>query len=227
MFESSKDCVAVKIVELADANYGLYVWPCAPVLAQYIWFYRDHVKGKRVLELGCGTGLPGILAALLGARVTLSDSANLSICLKHCQRNVEANGLTTTEVPVLGVTWGAFTPSIFELGPLDIILGSDILYEPKDFENVIVTVSYLLHQNQHARFWATYQLRNAEYNLEKLLKKWNLVCMRVPLDHFDADTPSIGGSNLPGVHQIEMLVMTVDPTHEEPKPPKKDAIRWS
>ena len=66
---------------------------------------------------------------------------------------------------------------------------------------------------------------SAEYNLEKLLKKWNLVCMRVPLDHFDADTPSIGGSNLPGVHQIEMLVMTVDPTQEEPKPPKKDTIR--
>lgn len=34
----------MKIIELVDANYGLYVWPCAPVLAQYIWFYRDHVK---------------------------------------------------------------------------------------------------------------------------------------------------------------------------------------
>ncbi|XP_022645245.1 uncharacterized protein LOC111243645 isoform X2 [Varroa destructor] len=225
VFESSKERIRVKILELIDANYGLYVWPCAPVLAQYIWFYRDHVKNKRVLELGAGTGLPGILAALLGARVTLSDSANYPLNIRHCQQNVEENGLSTTEVPVLGVTWGAFSPSLFELGPVDLILGSDILYDTKDFENVIVTASYLLHQNQHARFWSTYQIRNPEYNLEKLLKKWNLVCMRVPLDHFDADTPSIGGSSLPGVQNIEMLVMTVDPTQEEPKQPKKDAIR--
>ncbi|KAH7944318.1 hypothetical protein HPB52_018235 [Rhipicephalus sanguineus] len=150
VFESHKESLTVKIIEMMDPSYGMYVWPCSPVLAQYLWFNREHIKGKRILEIGAGTGLPGILAALLGARVTLSDSSPLG--LKNCQRNVEANGLTANE-----------------LGPIDIILGSDCFYDPKDFENIIVTVSYLLHQNPHGRFWCTYQIRSADYSMEGLL----------------------------------------------------------
>jgi hypothetical protein len=29
----------------------MYVWPCSPVLAQYIWYNRVSVKGKTVLEV--------------------------------------------------------------------------------------------------------------------------------------------------------------------------------
>lgn len=214
VFQSHKESLTVKITEMLDPSYGMYVWPCGPVLAQYLWFHREHIKGKRVLELGAGTGLPGILAALLGCRVTLSDSATLSHCLRHCQRNVEANGLTPSEVPVVGITWGLFSPALFQLGPIDIILGSDCFYDPKDFENIVVTVSYLLHQNPHGRFWCTYQIRSAEHSLEALLKQWNLVCIQVPLDNFEADSPNLAGSGLPGAHTIEMLVMSVDTTVE-------------
>ncbi|VDI80087.1 Hypothetical predicted protein [Mytilus galloprovincialis] len=28
----------------------MYVWPCSPVLAQYIWYHRALIKGKTVLE---------------------------------------------------------------------------------------------------------------------------------------------------------------------------------
>lgn len=68
--------VAVKLVELigevADApptshqHYGLFVWPSALVLAHYVAAERRSIHGKVVMELGCGTGLPGILVALCG-----------------------------------------------------------------------------------------------------------------------------------------------------------------
>ena len=29
----------------------MYVWPCAVVLAQYVWYHRDKVKGQEVIEV--------------------------------------------------------------------------------------------------------------------------------------------------------------------------------
>ena len=29
----------------------MYVWPCAVVLAQYLWFHRGSLPGKAVLEV--------------------------------------------------------------------------------------------------------------------------------------------------------------------------------
>ena len=42
---------------------GLYIWPSSPVLAWYLWLHHSMFAGKRVLELGAGTALPGILLA--------------------------------------------------------------------------------------------------------------------------------------------------------------------
>lgn len=37
-----------------EGDYGLYTWPCAPVLAQYVYSQRASLKGKRVLEVSSG-----------------------------------------------------------------------------------------------------------------------------------------------------------------------------
>lgn len=36
-----------------EGDYGRYTWPCAPVLAQYVYSQAQVVRGKRVLEV-CG-----------------------------------------------------------------------------------------------------------------------------------------------------------------------------
>ncbi|GMF22143.1 unnamed protein product [Phytophthora lilii] len=59
------------------------VWDCALVLAKFLandaYFARDFFVNKRVIELGCGIGVPGLAAAALGAKeVVLTDMVRSS-----------------------------------------------------------------------------------------------------------------------------------------------------
>jgi predicted nicotinamide N-methyase len=98
--------------------YGVALWPSAIALAHEV-ATRDF-RGLSVLELGSGTGLPGIVAASLGARVVQTDRDELAMQL--CRRNGERNGLTEIEYRLADwTTWD--DPTRY-----DRILGSDILY---------------------------------------------------------------------------------------------------
>ncbi|HLL25528.1 MAG TPA: methyltransferase domain-containing protein, partial [Kofleriaceae bacterium] len=99
--------------------YGIVLWPSAIALAHEVAV--RPLAGKRVLELGAGTGLPGIVAASLGARVVQTDRQQL--VLHVCKRNAERNGVTT--IDHRAADWTAWEdPTRY-----DVILGSDILYE--------------------------------------------------------------------------------------------------
>ncbi|XP_010872374.1 methyltransferase-like protein 23 isoform X2 [Esox lucius] len=182
----------------------MYVWPCAVVLAQYAWTRREELLHKRVLELGAGVSLPGVVAAKCGAQVILSDNAELPLCLDNCRRTCEVNDLPN--VVVVGITWGEVSPELLLLPSLDIILGSDVFYEPEDFESVLVTISYLLRRNPKAQIWTTYQERSADWSIEALLHKWNLNCNNIPLEKFNSK--DLTGFKLPGSHSVQMMIIT-------------------
>ncbi|XP_029872040.1 methyltransferase-like protein 23 isoform X1 [Aquila chrysaetos chrysaetos] len=198
---------AAPLTAVLDSQYGMYVWPCAVVLAQYLWVHRRSLPGKRVLEVGAGVSLPGVLAAKCGAEVTLSDSEELPQCLRNCRRSCLLNRLP--HVPVLGLTWGRVSPELLSLAPVDIILGSDVFFDPKDFEDILTTIYFLLEKNPHAQFWTTYQVRSADWSIEALLCKWKLKNIHVPLHSFSADKEHLASSSLPGRHTIEMMIISL------------------
>ena len=37
--------------QVVDVTFGLFVWPCAPLLAKYVFFQRDFVSQKHILEV--------------------------------------------------------------------------------------------------------------------------------------------------------------------------------
>ena len=203
----SGDALKIKIPEVLNPSYGMYVWPCAPVLAQYIWVNRCKVKGRSVLELGAGTSLPGVLAAKVGAKVTLSDASHLLDCLENCKHSCHSNDLQF-EVKVTGVSWGQFDPGLLTLCHIDLILGSDCFYDSRDFEDIVMTVSYLIQKNPGCEFWTTYQDRSSDRNIEQLLWKWGLQCKQVPLHSFYGNGTNIAGSGLPGNHLVQMLIIS-------------------
>lgn len=95
-----------------------------------------------VCQLGAGVSLPGVVAAKCGAKVLLSDSAHLPPCLENCRRSCEANNLH--DVVTLGLTWGEISPDLVLLPKVDIILGSDVFYEPEGDD---ITRLLLAHQS--------------------------------------------------------------------------------
>ena len=107
--------------ELRDRlPYGVALWPAAIALAHEVASRAEAFRGTRVLELGAGTGLPGIVAASLGGHVVQTDRHELAMSV--CRRNGERNGVETIEYRL--ADWTAWS----DAGRYDWILGSDILY---------------------------------------------------------------------------------------------------
>lgn len=107
--------------ELKDRlPYGVALWPASIALAHEVVSRADAFRGRRVLELGAGTGLPGIVAASLGGRVVQTDKQEMAMSV--CRRNGERNGAGAIDYRL--VDWTDWD----DAGGYDWILGSDILY---------------------------------------------------------------------------------------------------
>lgn len=103
--------------------YWAELWPAATALADAL----PDVRGLRVVELGCGLGLPSLVAAANGAHVTATDWAPDAIELLG--DNAERNGLAVrAEVRDWREPW----PERF-----DLVLAADVLYERRNVEPVL------------------------------------------------------------------------------------------
>jgi predicted nicotinamide N-methyase len=104
--------------------YGVSLWPSAIALSHEIANRAEDFRGRTVLELGAGTGLPGIVAASLGARVVQSEQDELALHL--CKRNGERNQVGGA-VEYRLASWSEWADE----SRYDWIIGSDILYGEK------------------------------------------------------------------------------------------------
>ena len=100
--------------------YGLALWPSAIALAHEIAARSDQARGRHVLELGAGTGLPGIVASSLGARVVQTDKQSAALHL--CRLNGERNSVSGLDYRL--ADWSEWNDTT----RYDWILGADILY---------------------------------------------------------------------------------------------------
>jgi predicted nicotinamide N-methyase len=100
--------------------YGIVLWPSAIALAHEIASNTEAFRGRRVLELGAGTGLPGIVAASLGAEVTQMDRQELAMAI--CRTNGARNGVRDIRYEL--ADWSTWTDE----RRYDWIIGADVLY---------------------------------------------------------------------------------------------------
>ncbi|NXY18211.1 EFMT3 methyltransferase, partial [Atrichornis clamosus] len=132
----------LRIAEHHGPRLGLAgaVWEAALSLCRFLGEQHLELAGRRVLELGAGTGIVGIFAAMLGAGVTLTDRP---AALPQLRENVRRNFPGGVGGPrVRALLWGRdqhlFTPKFH------LILGSDIVYDPRAFAPLLRTLRHFV-----------------------------------------------------------------------------------
>jgi predicted nicotinamide N-methyase len=116
--------------------YWAEVWPSAIGLATFLLQYPEQVAGRQVLEIGCGLGLPGIVAGSLGARVLLSDYLAEALTLAgHNWRLNQYSDATTRQLD-----WR----DLSSMPEADLVIASDVAYESRAFPDLEKLIRHYL-----------------------------------------------------------------------------------
>ncbi|KAI0643742.1 putative methyltransferase-domain-containing protein [Trametes meyenii] len=156
--------VPIKLAVDASPGCGGIAWPAGEVLASYL-SRRGPLDGKNVLELGSGTGLVGLVAGRLRARVCITDQAPLLGIMKQ---NVSLNHLDSC-VTVAELNWGEPLP--LELPKPDLILAADCVYFEPAFPLLVKTLADLVHDASTEILFCYKKRRKADKRFFTLLKK--------------------------------------------------------
>ncbi len=157
-----------------EIPYYAILWPAARGLAEHLWRHRAELSsGARVVELGCGLGLPSILAAKLGSRVTATDfHPETGEWLKH---NAALNGVA---LEYRQLDWNVFLEQRPEVGDrkaeisdqrtdetdcapptadrrppisdVPLVIGSDLVYERRHIPALACAIDALCAPGGHA-----------------------------------------------------------------------------
>ncbi|WVW81088.1 hypothetical protein I302_103079 [Kwoniella bestiolae CBS 10118] len=142
--EGLRDEVRLKVD--AGPGCGGIAWPSGEVLSRYIAYRHgldpSCLQNKKILELGSGTGLVGIVAGILepSCEVWVTDQ---SILLDLMKVNAELNLPSTQHkrnVHVAELNWGEDLPKSIPVKELDIILAADCVYFEPAFPLLVQTL---------------------------------------------------------------------------------------
>lgn len=102
--------------------YWVFCWASGQVLAQFLLEDPAWVRGGRVIDFGCGSGVVAIAAALAGsAEVIACDIDPLALAATRLNAALNGAALSFTD-DFEGVE-----------GPIDLIVVADILYDRSNF----------------------------------------------------------------------------------------------
>lgn len=116
------------------------MWESGQVLAKLM--AEQEIEGLRILEVGCGIGLASLVLQQRGADITATDCHPEAG--KFLDENARINGLEPIEFHRTG--WADLDD---DLGKFDLIVGSDLLYEPDCA--VLLSDFIRRHSKDHSR----------------------------------------------------------------------------
>ena len=125
------------------------IWDSAFVLARHIansWGGAAALKGKKVVEIGCGVALPALTSAACGAKALLTDQLPaLAIPTANAAANASRLAAAGGSAHVAELCWGqGHEPALLERhGPFDYVLCSDCVYANEAFESLAATLQAL------------------------------------------------------------------------------------
>ena len=115
--------------------YWADLWPAARMLAKAI-LREPWTPGTEALEIGCGLGLPGIVALSVGLRVTFSDYDPCA--LRFAADNTRLNGFN--DFRTVQLDWRNPPAEL----RMPVLLASDLIYELRNVEPIVDFIKRVL-----------------------------------------------------------------------------------
>jgi predicted nicotinamide N-methyase len=115
------DALLAAADRFAQFPFGLLLWDSAPALAEALAQRPELVRGRRLLELGAGVGLAGLVARHLGGEIRQTD--HIEEALELCRINAQLNGVPG--IDVAHADWNDWHDETL----YDLIIGADVLYD--------------------------------------------------------------------------------------------------
>jgi predicted nicotinamide N-methyase len=110
---------------------GHCVWTGAFLLIAAIDRLKEIFRGRRVIELGSGTGIGGIALLLSGESsapsflsLTDADPNALALCRRNCESNLDEYQYQLEEV-----VWGTPLRASVPANSFDVVVAADVLYD--------------------------------------------------------------------------------------------------
>lgn len=118
--------------EAPEPPYWMHLWPGALCLARRIAAAPEIRRGARVLDLGCGLGLPSLVAAARGATVVACDWKEDPLRLLIA--SAQLNG---SSIAVLQMDWraSALRPAF------DVCLAAEVGYDRNSLDGLVGLVA--------------------------------------------------------------------------------------
>ncbi|KAH9518380.1 Histidine protein methyltransferase 1 [Bulinus truncatus] len=120
---------------------GLKIWECGLDLVQFLSSHEAEtiveIKGKTILELGCGAGLPGLYCLKSGAQRVDFQDYNIDVLKLLTQPNVRRN-ISTEQCHYFAGDWGSFNQIAVENNlKYDVILTAETIYNPDNYSKIL------------------------------------------------------------------------------------------
>lgn len=128
--------------------YWAELWPSAVGLARTIARRPGMVRGLRTIELGCGLGLSGIVAAAAGARVLATDYDRDAVAFARLNALSNRAGEDGTGLDITHVVMDWRQPVAFRR--FSLVLAADVLYEGRFLVPVAEALDALLSEDGSA-----------------------------------------------------------------------------
>ncbi|CAJ0586969.1 unnamed protein product, partial [Mesorhabditis spiculigera] len=175
---------------MAEQVHWKHTWPCAEVLGQFIAGNSALFRDRHALELGAGaTGVCGLVAAKVGAvSVVFTDHPGLAQAFSILEKNIAKNGVSE-RCKVQGLDWN--NPELETLARVDVVIASDVFYEPTVFEPLVNTIDKLLTKFPKANVFFAYQNRD-DWSIAELLIARKLGCSLIRTIEHDSYTIQLG-----------------------------------
>jgi predicted nicotinamide N-methyase len=111
--------------------YWAFAWAGGQALARYLLDHADEVRGRTIIDIGAGSGLSAIAAAIAGARHVMASDID-EIAVAAVGLNATANGVS---ISATSSDWLTGPPP-----PGDVVLVGDLFYERPLAERVLAFV---------------------------------------------------------------------------------------